>query len=105
KQVLISGLLSAISSGNWNAKILDDWATDVVGLVIENGLLSWLADAREILALGGEEATKIAKSMDEQPERRVLASVKMSADSTLDAHDLFYGHITLLNFFASSVVR
>jgi hypothetical protein len=104
-QVLIAGLLSNIARNVSPLEILDQWSQAIAGLVVEAGLASWIRDAREVLSMSVDEAATIARSEQEVPARRVLAAVKMSVDTALDVESLFYSHVTLLNYFAASVVR
>ena len=104
-QVLIAGLLSNIARSTSHLEILDKWSRSITSLVIEAELDFWIKDAREILSMPAGEAVVIAKSQEETPARRVLAAVAMSGDTSLDVESVFYSHVTLLNYFASSIMR
>jgi hypothetical protein len=104
-QVLTAAVLSNIARDVSPLEILDKWSQAIAGLVIEAALESWIRDAREILSMSADEAVAIAKSQEQTPARRVLAAVAMSSDTSLDVESLFYSHVTLLNYFASSIVR
>jgi hypothetical protein len=104
-QVLIAGLLSNVARNITPLAILDNWSHAIAGLVIESGLEAWIRDAREIFSMTAHETLSVATSQEEPPQRRVLAAVALSGDTALDVESLFYSHVTILSFFAGSIVR
>lgn len=104
-EVLVVAMISLAAQGKLNPERPSVWAANSDGLPIESNLVTWLNEVRNTLSLETAEAVKVMISGTEPGGKRVLASLRLLTDESIDIDDLFHAQIMILLAVAANTLR
>jgi tetratricopeptide (TPR) repeat protein len=104
-QVLFTGLISVIGSGQQIDPVLTIWRDACEGLRLREKLTEWIGLAEQPFSLDMTHADAVMRAGEKSRDERILAALKVASDDDIDVESLFYSHVTITTAIAETTVR